>query len=205
LSGEAGQLTDWDDDKGFGFIRTASGERLFVHISAFRHAARRPLIGDRVAFTRGPGRDGRPAAVSAVIAGLSAAPREAPVQSVVENAQMARARRIAAAALLLLLLMLAHFLGRAPDWLIGAYLLMGLVSAVAYWLDKRAAQAGAWRASEERLHALDLAAGIIGGLLAQAALHHKTAKPGFALVTWGIVVLHAAVLAALSAGLFPRF
>jgi uncharacterized membrane protein YsdA (DUF1294 family) len=116
----------------------------------------------------------------------------------------ARARRIVAAAVVLLLLILSRFLGRAPDWLVGAYLIMSPVSAIAYWLDKRAAQAGAWRIPEVRLHGLDLVGGIIGGLLAQAAFHHKTAKPRFAVVTWGIVALHAAGLAALSAGLLPR-
>jgi uncharacterized membrane protein YsdA (DUF1294 family) len=80
------------------------------------------------------------------------------------------------------------------------YLGMGTVSFIAYWLDKRAANAGAWRTSEVTLHGIDLLGGIVGGLLAQAALHHKTAKPDYALVTFGIVLIHFAALLALTFG-----
>lgn len=52
------------------------------------------------------------------------------------------------------------------------------------------------------LHAIDLAGGIAGGLVAQALLIHKTSKAGFALVTFGIALIHAVALTALLAGAF---
>jgi uncharacterized membrane protein YsdA (DUF1294 family) len=59
-----------------------------------------------------------------------------------------------------------------------------------------------WRTPERTLHAIDLAGGIAGGLVAQALLIHKTSKAGFALVTFGIALIHAVALTALLAGAF---
>ncbi|MES1191382.1 MAG: DUF3465 domain-containing protein [Steroidobacter sp.] len=55
-----GTLTEWKDDRGFGFIEPAEGgQRVFCHIKAFDVRVRRPMAGDRVTYeiTRGP--DGR--------------------------------------------------------------------------------------------------------------------------------------------------
>lgn len=46
---ERGQLVQWNDARGFGFVQgDAGGGRIFVHISAFQpapSATRRPLVG----------------------------------------------------------------------------------------------------------------------------------------------------------------
>jgi uncharacterized membrane protein YsdA (DUF1294 family)/cold shock CspA family protein len=203
MSDEAGELAEWNDERGFGFIETAGGERLFVHIKAFGHIARRPLAGDRVRFARGAGRDSRPVAVRAAITGLKAASALEEVSDRIESAQFARALRLAVAAILLLMIVAAQSLGDAPPWLIVVYLVVGLVSAATYWLDKRAAQTGAWRIAETTLHSIDLLGGIIGGLLAQVILHHKTAKASFATVTAIIVVVHAGLLMMVFLGIVP--
>jgi uncharacterized membrane protein YsdA (DUF1294 family)/cold shock CspA family protein len=196
VSREAGELVEWNDDRGFGFIEVAGGERLFVHIKAFGHTARRPVAQDRVSFVRGPGRDSRPVAVYASIAGLRPVAALQEVSDKVETAQFARALRLAAAAILLLMIVAAQSLGTAPRWLIVVYLVMGLVSAATYWLDKRAAQTGSWRVAEATLHGIDLWGGILGGLMAQVILHHKTAKASFAATTAVVVLLHAALIVA---------
>lgn len=200
---ETGELVDCNDDRGFGFVQTDEGERLFVHIKAFGSLQRRPEIGDRVAFRRGFGRDGRPAAISAKIAGLAARQTtvSGPSTEQIEGAQRARLLRIAAAALLLGAVLYVRNTSPLPGWIIWIYLVMGIVSAATYWVDKRAANAGRWRIAETTLHFTDFALGIIGGLLAQAALHHKTAKPSFAGATWTIVILHLAGLATIWFGL----
>ncbi len=109
--------------------------------------------------------------------------------------------RIAGAAILLAALMWARYGGQLPLWLLVAYLAMSVVSAALYWWDKRAANERRWRVAERTLHAVDLLGGIIGGLLAQAALHHKTAKASFGAITWAIAMLHLVGLALLATGI----
>lgn len=46
-----GTLAAWNDDRGFGFIELpGSGERIFVHISAFPRGGVRPAVGELVSF-----------------------------------------------------------------------------------------------------------------------------------------------------------
>lgn len=80
---------------------------------------------------------------------------------------------------------------RAVSWVpMVAY---GVVSAVAfllYWSDKRKARADTWRTPENVLHAVELAGGWPGALLAQQLFRHKTRKVSFQVVFWFIVLLH---------------
>lgn len=103
----------------------------------------------------------------------------------------------AGAALIVLLALAANLFGRAPPWVVVAYLTLGIVSIIVYWFDKRAAQADRWRVSERSLHTIDLIGGIAGGLVAQQLLRHKTSKRSFAIVTLLIALLHTGVLAGL--------
>ncbi|MFJ4193272.1 DUF1294 domain-containing protein [Pseudomonas sp. NPDC089534] len=69
----------------------------------------------------------------------------------------------------------------------------GVVSAVAfflYWGDKRKARNEAWRTPENILHAVELAGGWPGALIAQQVFRHKTRKASFQIVFWMIVGLH---------------
>jgi uncharacterized membrane protein YsdA (DUF1294 family)/cold shock CspA family protein len=193
---EQGELVEWNDDRGFGLVQPSEGTQLFVHISAFERATRRPLAGDRLAFARGMGRDGRTVVVAAQIVGATAPPRPPRPQpglsedEKIGRAQFSRATRLALAAVMLAALVYV----RPPALILVAYVVMGAVSFAVYWYDKRAARDGTWRVAEGSLHLIDLFGGILGGLLAQVALHHKTAKPSFALVTLAIVVAHVGLL-----------
>lgn len=193
----AGELMQWDDEKGFGFIR-ADGQRYFVHISSIRRIATRPRIGDRVSFALGRGKDGRPAAIAVEIAGANpvnpAANRRGAVQVPPAPINWLRAW---GAGLIVLLAFAAVLLGRVPSWLPIAYLMLGLTSIAIYWADKSAAEADRWRVRELALHGIDLIGGIAGGLIAQQLLRHKTAKPGFIGTTFAITLLHVAGLIAL--------
>ncbi len=71
------------------------------------------------------------------------------------------------------------------------YLILSVVTFIAYGLDKRAAMRGRWRTPEATLQILALLGGFIGGFLGQRVFRHKTRKLGFLIVFWAIVALHA--------------
>lgn len=82
-------------------------------------------------------------------------------------------------------------------WLRGISLIplaaYGIVSVLAfflYWSDKRKARTDRWRTPENVLHAVELAGGWPGALLAQQVFRHKTRKLSFQLLFWMIVLLH---------------
>lgn len=58
-----GRLTEWNDDRGFGFITPLDGgPRVFVHVSEFPRDKRRPVAMDLVTFSMGKDQQGRPCA-----------------------------------------------------------------------------------------------------------------------------------------------
>ncbi|SCW31882.1 MULTISPECIES: DUF1294 domain-containing protein [unclassified Pseudomonas] len=80
---------------------------------------------------------------------------------------------------------------RAVSWVpMAAYGIVSVVAFLLYWSDKRKARADAWRTPENVLHALELAGGWPGALLAQQLFRHKTRKVSFQVVFWFIVLLH---------------
>jgi uncharacterized membrane protein YsdA (DUF1294 family) len=73
---------------------------------------------------------------------------------------------------------------------LAAYGIVSVLAFFLYWSDKRKARADTWRTPENVLHALELAGGWPGALLAQQVFRHKTRKLSFQLVFWVIVLLH---------------
>lgn len=183
-----GTLVKWNDARGFGFIEVPELDRqVYLHIKAMRQDAVRPAPGNELEFTLGRGRNGGPAAQDAVLVGLPAK-REVGL-------------RIWVAAALIIMVQSAVVLAVVPLWVEAAYALMGLFSLHLYQVDKQAAADGRWRIREVSLHLADLGFGIIGGLIGQHILNHKTGKPGFVVVTGLVAALHMAILTAVIAGL----
>lgn len=202
---QTGELVDWNDDRGFGFIRAPSGEKIFIHISALAAASdgTRPRLGDHVSFETAPGRDGRPSAARAVITGASPAPGNPVRQRRVPQRPLGKRPmtwRLSIALLIGTLVVLASALHPALFILVAVYAVMSVVSLVLYYSDKQRAEANQWRISEATLHGVDLAGGIIGGLLAQEIFRHKTAKQQFIGVTVLIALVHLLVLGGLASG-----
>lgn len=71
-----------------------------------------------------------------------------------------------------------------------AYGVVSVLTFFMYWADKRKARVDAWRTPENILHALELAGGWPGALLAQQVFRHKTRKVSFQILFWAIVALH---------------
>ncbi|MBI1360728.1 MAG: DUF1294 domain-containing protein [Alphaproteobacteria bacterium] len=195
---ETGELVDWKDDRGFGFIRRPDGlNTIFVHIRSIRRGAERPKIGDRMAYGIGEGKGGRPVATDVEIladAPKAAAPAEKKLLGRPVRPAPLLSARVWAAAILLALLAANIIFGLLPAWTLALYLIAGAGSFWFYRDDKQAANARRSRTPERKLHILDLCFGIIGGLLAQHLFRHKTYKPGYVFVTGLITALHILVL-----------
>ena len=197
----SGELVQWNNKGGYGFVRDDMGRDFYVHISKVAGGGR-PRIGDSLSFETTTGRKGRPSAVDVVITTPPAPP--ASLRDVVHApGNVSRYKvglRMATATMLTLLILLAIATDHAPLWLGGLYVLMGTASALLYRFDKLYAMTGRYRVSEANLQLVDLCFGIIGGLAAQELYRHKTVKPRFVAATWTIALLHVLGLAALAFG-----
>jgi uncharacterized membrane protein YsdA (DUF1294 family)/cold shock CspA family protein len=198
----SGELIQWNNKGGYGFVRDGTGREYYVHISSI--AGGRPRLGDSLEFATAIGRKGRPSAVDVTIAATTPAPRPATLRDVKQiPASVSRYKlglRTAAATLMTLLILWAIGTDRAPQWIGLLYAAMGAGSALLYRFDKLYALTGKYRVSETNLHVVDLSFGIIGGLAAQEVYRHKTIKPRFVATTWAIALLHTLGLAALAFG-----
>lgn len=77
------------------------------------------------------------------------------------------------------------------SWIpLAAYGAVSVLAFFLYWSDKRKARSDSWRTPENVLHAVELAGGWPGALLAQQAFRHKTRKVSYQLVFWLIVLAH---------------
>ena len=197
-----GELVQWNNKGGYGFVRDDTGRDYYVHVSKITDGGR-PRIGDRMTFETATGRKGRLSAVEVVISRPMAAPQSTLRQIKRPSDNVSRYKlglRTAAATMMTLLILLAIGSDRAPVWLGLLYAAMGTGSALLYRFDKLYAISGKYRVSETNLHVLDLSFGIIGGLAAQEVYRHKTVKPRFVAGTWAIALLHTLGLAALAFG-----
>jgi uncharacterized membrane protein YsdA (DUF1294 family)/cold shock CspA family protein len=211
---ETGTLEDWHDERGFGFIRRpGNAGKLYVHMKAIGKSIERPKPGDRLSYDISEGKGGRPQAIDVQILPPppkiepKAAPKpppnaEADKRKTAEPGLVRISMRTAAAATIIVLLGNDIILGRFPWWVGLLYVIAGIASFMFYQADKRAAERRQWREPERKLHLADLTFGIVGGLLAQHVLRHKTYKPGFVTVTALITALHVLTLGLIMFGVY---
>ena len=186
-----GRLSDWNDDKGFGFvIPNGGGERAFVHTKAFERRPQRPGNGLLISYETGKDPHGRlnAAAVRVVIPGKSARPAPAATSNLrLPHITLGMFALLAATAL---------WLSRQiPDWMMWLVAGMSLLLLRFYWHDKRAAQRGRRRTPENTLHLIALLGGWPGALVAQGLFRHKTSKRSFQIVFWIPLILNVAAIA----------
>lgn len=183
-----GTVTDWDDQRGFGFITpSGGGRRVFVHVSALPRG-RRPALGDVISYetVRDAGNRLRASDVRPV---GSRQPRDA--------GRPGLGGAVALAGVALALVAGLWTVGRLPAAVPLLYLLLSVVSFALYAVDKSAARRRVWRVSEFNLHLADLFGGWPGGLVARHVLRHKTLKQPFRRVFWVTVAVNLAALAVL--------
>jgi len=182
-----GKITSWNDEKGFGFITPlAGGKRIFVHVSAFRNRDRRPAIDQIVTYAVSSDEQGRPRASQATLAG----DRLARVRK-----QPGELLSIIAAVIFFIIILIAVLTSKVPGMILIIYLMVSLITYVAYAIDKSAAKKGAWRTQESTLHLLSLLGGWPGAVVAQKRLRHKSKKESFRAVFWMTVLLNCGLFA----------
>ena len=185
-----GTLTSWNDERGFGRIESSQGgEPIFVHVSAWPRGSGRPQLKQPVSFEVELGPKGK-RALNVQLIQLRRAPMKPERAS---RAQWGTASLFALPAFLLLYVVIT-ILWKPPLWLAALYVVASVATFVAYAADKSAAASGSWRTPESTLHALALAGGWPGALLAQQFLRHKSTKREFRQVFWATVVLNLAAL-----------
>ena len=183
-----GKLTDWNDERGFGFIAPLDGgTRVFAHISSFSSRHRRPTAGDAVSFALSVDRDGRTHAVDVAIAG-----RRYSATQLFGAPSTGGSLRIPCAAAFLALVAALAYTGQVPVPVLWGYAGASAAAFVAYVVDKTAARNGRWRTQESTLHMLALIGGWPGALVAQTLFSHKTRKREFQVLFWVTVVLNVA-------------
>ncbi|MEO0795262.1 MAG: DUF1294 domain-containing protein [Verrucomicrobiota bacterium] len=72
------------------------------------------------------------------------------------------------------------------------FVVMSLVTFVAYGIDKRAAKKGSRRIPENTLHLFALFGGWPGALMGQKTFRHKTVKSQFRIVFWMTIAVNLA-------------
>ncbi len=183
-----GRISDWKDDKGFGFVSpVGGGHRAFVHIRAIV-GQRRPVEGSLVTYAVETDAQGRLRATNVQFTdNIGLANPHAP------GSRPRLALPVIPLLFLIGLIWLGHQ-GSVPAWLIFFYGVMSVITFVAYAVDKAAAQRRGQRTAETTLHLLDFLGGWPGGRLAQLWLRHKSIKPGYQAAFWFTVALNLTVL-----------
>ncbi len=184
-----GRITDWKDDKGFGFVTPNSGgSRVFVHIKAFSNRQRRPIGNELVTYELTVDSQGRSQGIN--IAYVGDRPTSPPSTSEPGPGTVALSFAFA----FLAFIVGAVTVGRLPFLVLLAYFGTSCVAYLAYLFDKAAAVKGERRTPENFLHMFSLVGGWPGAMLAQKTLRHKTQKQSFQLTFWVTVILNCAAL-----------
>jgi len=182
-----GKITNWKDDKGFGFISpNGGGNQVFVHIKSFANRQRRPVGNEIVTYQLKNDTKGRSQAENIAFVGERA---PSPISADRRNTSLILG------ATFLFFVAASALIGKLPFAVFWLYLVASAIAFLAYASDKSAARNDQWRTKESTLHLVALAGGWPGALAAQRLLRHKSKKQSFQIVFWATVVLNCSALA----------
>jgi uncharacterized membrane protein YsdA (DUF1294 family)/cold shock CspA family protein len=187
-----GRISQWHDDKGYGFITpNGGGSRVFVHVSSLAPNQRRPRGNELVHYEVTLDQQRRPNAHG--------------VQYVARSRDRGFPALGAIVAPGIALAFFAFLAGavlrdRLPVEVAFWYLVVSLITIAAYRRDKGLSIEKKRRTSEKQLHLYEVLGGWPGALIAQRWWRHKSKKTSFQTEFWLMVIINLAVLAWLYAG-----
>ena len=179
-----GKISDWNDDKGYGFVEpNGGGTRAFVHIKSFTDLPRRPINGDIIIYETTTDENNRVQAANISFTRIKKK------QSIPQTREMGSFNKFIIVGFTAYLLVLV-FIYNLPIVVLLGFMILSIITFAAYALDKNAAQNGHWRTQESTLHMLALIGGWPGAMYAQQKLRHKSIKTEFRQVFWATVVMN---------------
>ena len=181
-----GTISNWNDEKGFGFILPKSGAKtIFAHIKDYSREHKPPIKGLEVSYLISTDPRGRTCAVE--------------IRPVNGHKKVGREFRQKVLSLILLstfaiILFYLYSSSVIPLSIVGIYAFVSIVTFAMYAKDKNAAEWGQWRTQESTLHVLALVGGWPGASIAQSFLRHKSKKLSFRVTYWITVIINCGVL-----------
>lgn len=181
-----GKVTNWNDEKGYGFVEpNGGGDRAFVHIKSFSKPARRPVAGDIIVYSVIKEKDGRCKAAKVTFS------RSAEIGRKSEGHGRTLGSIITIA--FCIFLVVATILDELPIEVLVFYTGASVLAFVAYAQDKSAAKSNRWRTKESMLHLFGIIGGWPGAFFAQNRLRHKSKKAEFKFVFWLTVLINVGI------------
>jgi uncharacterized membrane protein YsdA (DUF1294 family)/cold shock CspA family protein len=186
MNAEKGVLSNWNEEKGFGFITPNSGgNSLFFHVNDYSYRHKRPLKNLEVQYYTATDQKGRRCALDVT-----------PLKGHKNNGRELRQKFFSLLLFSSFSFVLFYLFESKliPFEVVCLYAIFSIVAFLMYAKDKNAAEWGEWRTSESTLHTLSLLGGWPGAAIAQSFLRHKSKKISFRVTYWVTIIANCCFL-----------